>query len=104
MEEKKTTKKWLKILKNKYVIATLAFLVLMFLFDDFGFLTTIRLRKNLDKLEDQKAEMLESIKQDSVAIVKMQNDIKEIERFGRENYYMKRDNEDIFIIKRNDED
>lgn len=102
MEEKKSAKKWLRILKNKYVIAILVFLVAFVLIDDYGISTFVRLRKNLNKLEDQKSEMLESIRQDSIATIKMQNDIKEIERFGRENYYMKRDNEDIFIIKRND--
>ncbi len=102
MEEKMAEKKWLKIVKNKYVIAIFVFLILFILFDDYGISTSVRLQKNLNKLEDQKAEMLESIRQDSIATIKMQNDIKEIERFGRENYYMKRDNEDIFIIKRND--
>ncbi|MBO4741403.1 MAG: septum formation initiator family protein, partial [Bacteroidales bacterium] len=79
---------------------TLVFLVFFFFLDNNGILTTRSLRNNNNRLKKQKAELEESIRIDSLNYMKMNKDAAEIERFGRENFYMKRDNEEIFIVKR----
>ncbi len=96
-------KKWsfiAKWLKNKYVLCTAVFLVFFFILDDNGVLTTYSLRQNNKLLKKQKTELEASILQDSLNCAKMTGNLEEIERFGRENYFMKRDNEEIFIVKR----
>lgn len=100
MVEKIKDKKWFKFLKNKYVITTIVFLVFFFFLDNNGLKTAYSLKKNNTMLKEQKAQLEESIAIDSANYVKMKTDPAEIERFGRENYYMKRDNEEIFIVKR----
>ncbi|MBR5028723.1 MAG: septum formation initiator family protein [Bacteroidales bacterium] len=92
--------KILKKLKTKYAICTYVFLFFFIILDNNGVSTTYSLRKNNKMLKKQKVELEESIKTDSLNYVKMCNDTAEIERFGRENYFMKRDNEEIFIVKR----
>ena len=76
---KKTLLAIWRIVKNKYVAATLIFLL-------------FELRKDASIIE-------KDIQQDSIAAVSLYGNPDAIETYGRENYYMKRENEDIFIIK-----
>lgn len=100
MTEQKKTKKFLKVLGNKYVICTLIFILFFIIIDNNGFMTYYRLRSQNALLIQQKTELEKDILTDSINYQKMTKDLEEIERFGRENYFMKRDNEDIFIVKR----
>lgn len=100
MTEQKKTKKFLKVLGNKYVICTLIFVLFFIIIDNNGFMTYYRLRSQNALLIQQKTELEKDILTDSINYQKMTKDLEEIERFGRENYFMKRDNEDIFIVKR----
>ena len=100
MTEQKKTKKFLKVLGNKYVICTLIFILFFIIIDNNGFMTYYRLRSQNALLIQQKTELEKDILTDNINYQKMTRDLEEIERFGRENYFMKRDNEDIFIVKR----
>ena len=100
MTENKKMKKALKILGNKYVVCTLIFILFFIIIDNNGLLTHYRLRKQNALLIEQKEKLEKDIYTDSLNYQKMTTDIDEIERFGRENYYMKKDNEEIFIVKR----
>jgi len=100
MTENKNLKKTFKILSNKYVICTLVFILFFIIIDNNGFMTYYRLRNQNKILTEQKEKLEEDILIDSVNYEKMTHEPAEIERFGRENYFMKRDNEEIFIVKR----
>jgi cell division protein DivIC len=56
---------------------------------------------DINKLENNKKVYQEEIKNDKVFIDKMK-DSNEIEKFAREKYYLKKDNEDIYIIEHED--
>ena len=86
--------------KNRYAIASLLFFVWMCFFDNNNFLSQISLKMELNELYKQKEIVLKEI-----GIVKsdhdeLLNNPKEQERFAREKYWMKKDDEDIFIIVR----
>ncbi|MBN2175752.1 MAG: septum formation inhibitor [Bacteroidales bacterium] len=85
-------------LKNKYVIAILVFLIWMMFFDRNNFIHQIRLVSTLNGLDDQRVYYLEEIKKDSAELSTLLNDTSQLERFAREKYLMKKDNEDIFIV------
>ena len=53
---------------------------------------------NLKELRREKAYYIEEIKSDSVKLNELKTNIKNLEKFAREQYLMKRDNEDIFIV------
>lgn len=91
-------KKVLVFLKNKYVIVTIVFIYLI-LFSRFGILEYRRLNNQRSELIDKKVYYENEIKKDSTNTIKLQKSIKEMERFGREKYMMKRETEDIYIIK-----
>ena len=56
------------------------------------------LNEEIEKLEESKQYYKEQIDADKEAIKKL-NDSFEFEKFAREEYYMKRKNEDIYIIE-----
>ena len=50
-------------------------------------------------MKAKKEFYIEEIKQDSINIIRLKTDMEAIEKYGREKYLMKKDNEDIFIIR-----
>jgi cell division protein FtsB len=88
-----------KIVKNKYVAVTLVFLLFFFFLGENNFLVTHRLSRDVAELNKEINLLENAIKQDSAEAVSLIGNIEALETYGREHYYMKRDNEDIYIIK-----
>lgn len=91
-------KKVWKIVKNKYFIATAIFVVVIAFIDENNLMVSYRLRHQVSTLEKERAELMEGMEKDSINAQRLKDDKDAIERFGREHYYMKRDNEDVYII------
>jgi cell division protein DivIC len=94
-------KKWVRIVSNKYLLILILFFVWMFFFDTNSFFIHQELNDDINKLENNKKVYQEEIKNDKVFIDKMK-DSNEIEKFAREKYYLKKDDEDIYIIEHED--
>jgi cell division protein DivIC len=94
-----TLKPILSYLKNKYIITTLAFVVWMAFFDekDIGliFSRTSKLKELKASEKHLKTEIQETKKELSL----LKTDAGSIEKYARENFYMKKDNEELFIVK-----
>lgn len=88
------------ILKNKYAVAVLAFLFWMLFFDRNSVINQYGLLSSLKGLKQQKEYYTQELKSDSVALNTLMSSEEELEKFAREKYLMKRDNEDIFLIIR----
>ena len=67
-------------------------------FDTNSFRILWSLESKIDDLERQKEELIRQIQDDQIFIEKLSDSI-ELEKFGRENYYLKKADEDIFIIE-----
>lgn len=85
-------------LRNLYILFTVLFVVWILFFDQHNLFSQYRLTKELRKYEAQKAYYLDQIEKDRLAMEELVSDRASLERFGREEYLMKRDNEDIFLI------
>jgi len=85
-------------LNNKYFITFLIFGVWMLFFDNNNFIAQIRLNRTLEELEMEKDYYLTEIDKDRQATMELITDTLTLEKFGREQYLMKRDNEDIYLI------
>jgi hypothetical protein len=70
----------------------------MLFFDTNSFRILWSLESKIDDLERQKEELKRQIQYDRIYIEKLSDSI-ELEKFGRENYYLKKADEDIFIIE-----
>lgn len=86
----------------KYVLFLTFFIIWMLFFDSYSMLQHQKLNTEIDKLENSKAYYKEEIKKDKQEIKSYQSST-QIEKFAREKYYMKRKNEDIFIIENENE-
>ena len=93
--------KWVQIISNKYLIITVLFIIWMLFFDTNSYLIHHELNNDIKKLEKNKEEYLEEIMNDKLFIEKMK-DTSEIEKFAREQYYLKRKNEEIYLIEHED--
>ena len=91
--------KALKIIKNKYVLVIAAFVVLMLFSKETNVFYYHHLYKQNQALQNRKEFYINEIKKDSINTAVIQKDIQQAEKYGREKYLMKRDNEDIFIIR-----
>ena len=92
-------KKVLKIISNKYVIATLVFVVLIVFLDEYNLMVTHRVKNQVRELHAEEQALREAIVADSVNNASLRDNLDAIEHYGRENYYMKRPNEDIYVVK-----
>lgn len=93
--------KYLKPIKNIYVIVLVVFVVWMLFFDAHSWLFHHELNQDIDELEYQKEHYRNEMAKDDKAIKELSTD-EGIERTARENYYMKKPNEDIYIIEYED--
>jgi cell division protein FtsB len=93
-------KKLAPFLKNKFVLAGLAFIVWITLFDQNNLIGRYQLNKELRQIEKDKRYYLEKIEEDAARLKELQTNDENLEKFAREQYLMQRDNEDVFVIVR----
>jgi cell division protein FtsB len=90
--------KIIKFISNKYVIIVVLFVVWMLFFDENSYINHRELNKEIDKLENANEYYKEQIETDQKVIDNL-NDPDSLEKYAREEYKMKKENEEIFIIE-----
>ncbi|MEJ7780722.1 MAG: septum formation initiator family protein [Daejeonella sp.] len=91
------------ILKNKYLISGIAFMAWMLFFDRNDLMSQYEYRRQLNKLEAEK-EFYTAESQKAVQdLNELTTDRSKLEKFAREKYLMKKDNEDVFVIVKEEE-
>lgn len=98
MARKKRLKKLLLYLRNKYVITFLALLVWLVFFDKNDIVSQINMSKKLNQLMEEKQYYLTEIEKTKSDMKELMTNPRNLEKFAREKYLMKKDNEDIFVI------
>jgi cell division protein FtsB len=92
-------KKAIRFLKNKYLLTFLAFLLWIVIFDQHNLIDRFRYIRERRQLEHDKAYYRQRIKEDAKRLEELQTNDENLEKFAREQYLMKKENEDIFIIE-----
>lgn len=87
-----------KYILNKYFITIFAFLVWMIFFDSTSFLVINEMNGEINKYEKQLAYYKAEYEKNDQFYIKLMNNKDEKEKFARENYFMKKPNEEIFIL------
>lgn len=90
--------RWPKPLKNKYAIASVAFIVWVGFFDRNDLVTQWKYHMQLHDLQQKKAFLEQQIQQTSREQQALQSSPEKLEQFAREHYFMKKDNEDLYLI------
>jgi cell division protein DivIC len=87
-------------LKNKYFLTTVGFIVWILFFDTRDFITShFRERAELVKLEKSKQYYEQQIAVTQKELDQLKTNPALLEKYAREKYLMKRDDEDLFLIK-----
>ena len=98
MKKSHKYKPWFPFLSNKYVWVLLFFSTWMLFLDNYSYFDNRFLDKQIDELEDNKTYYQQEIKNDKEKIKLLKNPY-QIEKYAREKYYMKKQNEDIYLIE-----
>lgn len=86
------------IYTTAYIAIGLLFALWMLFFDSHSWLIHRELNTEIEQLENKKRDLKEKIKSDKLLIEQLEN-IDSLEKFARENYGHKRENETIYIIE-----
>lgn len=87
------------LLLNKYLIVFLSFAVFVTFFDEHNLIQRWKSNQKIRQLEAELQFYQEEIKATRQKKNELQSSDQNLEKFAREHYFMKRSNEDIFIIK-----
>jgi len=87
-------------LKNKYLLSVIGFAVWMLFFDDRDIFTTyFKQRNELNALVQSKQYYEKQIATTQKELDLLKMNTATIEKYAREKYLMKRDNEDLFVVE-----
>tara|TARA_B100001079_G_scaffold159261_1_gene136534 strand:+ start:1101 stop:1400 length:300 start_codon:yes stop_codon:yes gene_type:complete len=88
----------IKFLKNSYAIIIIIFVIWMIFFDSNSILVHNELNNDINDLNNQKEYYKNEIERDNIELNQIKTD-SGLEKYAREKLFMKRDNEEIFIIE-----
>ena len=91
-------KRFISGFKNKYILTVICLTVWVVFFDKNDLKTQIELRDQVKQLREERNYFSKEIKDITSDLQELNANPKTLEKFAREKYYMKRDNEDIFVI------
>ena len=86
------------ILKNKYVAVTVLFFIWVIFFDHNDLISEIKMINKIDRLKDDRTYYKLQTNQVAEQLKELQTNPANLEKFAREKYLMKKDNEDVYVI------
>ncbi len=87
-----------KIVRNKYLVATILFLAFIIFFDENSIVSHQKNRQRLNELIEQKDYYKERIIADKQKLEDLNSGAQDLEKFAREQYYMSKPDEDVFVV------
>ena len=88
----------MRLVRNKYLIALTVFFVWLLVFDHNSLIDRVKYMKTLNGLEAERQFYNKRIEVDTKRLKELKTDKENLEKFAREQYYMKKENEDVFVI------
>lgn len=92
---------WAKVpnwLKNKYVVLITAFLIIVLFLDNNNVFRLANRKRHLNQLTKQEQQYKDELIKLDEQKEAFENDKDALEKFAREEYRMKKDDEDVFVI------
>ena len=88
---------------KKYIIASILFLIWISFLSNPSLTSMNKSKKNINKIDKEIEYYSTKITQDSTTSQNLKNDTSFIIKIARENYLMKKENEEIFFLKESTE-
>lgn len=92
------------VLRNRYILTIIIFLLWLILLDSNNLISRYREIKELKKLRTDKEYYIKRIESDKEKLHELKTDNHNLEKFAREQYRMKQPDEDLYIILTPQED
>jgi cell division protein FtsB len=89
---------WKKVITNKYFIATVVFVGYMIFADKNNVIEQYELQKQHNKIMREHRYYEQQIREARTRYDELFTNDRNLEKFAREKYLMKKDNEDVFVI------
>ena len=93
-----TMKRLINLFKNKYFLVSIAFLVWMIFFDKNDLFSQYQYHQQVSKLKQDREFYQKQTAQVAKDLDELTSNPQKLEKFAREKYLMKKDNEDVFVI------
>ena len=90
--------KFFKFFSNIYILITTIFLIWIIFIDSNSLAVNMRLKSQINELENKIKHLQNEIDQDQKLISNLKN-LDSLEKYGREKHFMKKQNEEIYIIE-----
>ncbi len=87
-----------KTFRNKYVLTIVIFIIWILLFDSNNLIARYKEMRELRKLRIDREYYVEKIENDKKKLHELKTDNQNLEKFAREQYRMKKPDEDLYII------
>ncbi|MDB5030378.1 septum formation initiator family protein [Mucilaginibacter sp.] len=91
-------KRLIDLFKNKYFLVSLAFVVWMVFFDKNDLLSQYQYHQEVSKLKQERDFYKLQTAKVSQDLDELTSNPEKLEKFAREKYLMRKDNEDVFVI------
>lgn len=76
----------------------LLYLIWMLFFDQNNLVDRYRMNREIGQLEEDRLYYMEQIDKDSTRLHELTTDKQNLEKYAREQFYMKQENEDVFVV------
>ncbi len=90
--------KFFKFFSNIYILITTIFLIWIIFIDSNSLAVNMKLKSQINELENKIKHLQDEINQDQKLISNLKN-LDSLEKYGREKHFMKKQNEEIYIIE-----
>jgi cell division protein FtsB len=91
-------KRLFNLFRNKYFLVAMAFVVYMIFFDKNDLFSQYQYYQQVRQLKQDRDFYLKETAKVNKDLDELTSDPKKLEKFAREKYLMKKDNEDVFVI------
>ena len=87
------------IFKHKFGLTISIFLLWILFFDQNSIIQLFKYENEINDLKKQKEYLSDKIVEDSTKLYQLISDDKSLEKFAREEYFMHKSNEEVFVIQ-----
>src|ERR1700749_1368212 len=92
--------RFLNLFKNKYFLVTAAFAVWMIFFDKNDLFSQYEYHQQVSKLKQERDFYKKETSKVSKDLDELNSNPQKLEKFAREKYLMKKDDEDVFVVEK----
>lgn len=89
----------IRLIKNKYTLSTVVFILWLTFFNEIDLIYIFQSRREVAALRNEVQRMKNDNARATQALIDLTTNAASLEKFARENYYMKRENEVVYVFK-----